>query len=125
VPRTLAPGAAWTDTIVSLTCRGEIPVTTTAVRRFTVALEHPPSGSVVIVVSHLSTVTMRGGVTHRGREVTLTGSGTRQFEDRYDAFTGVLRNRAAIMDMDLSVGVAGAPSRLHEHVDLKTVPTTS
>jgi hypothetical protein len=125
VPRTLAPGAMWTDTTVSVTCRGEIPVMTTAIRRFTVALEHPPSAPAVIVVSHLSTVTMRGEVTHRGRAVTLTGSGTRQFEDRYDAFTGVLKNRAAIMDMDLSVGVAGTPSRLHEHVDLKTVPAAS
>ncbi len=125
IPRTLAPGASWTDTTVSTTCRGEIPVTTTAIRRFTVALEHPPSAPAVIVVSHISTITMRGEVAHRGREVSLTGSGTRQFEDRYNAFTGVLENRAAIMDLDLSVGVAGAPSRLHEHIDLKTVPATS
>lgn len=124
VPRTLAPGATWTDTTVSTTCRGEIPVTTTAIRRFTVALEHPPSGPATIVVSHLSTLTMRGEVAHRGRQVSLTGTGTRQFEDRYDAFTGLLKNRAATMDMDLNVGVAGAPSTLHEHVDLKTVPVS-
>jgi hypothetical protein len=124
VPRTLAPGAEWTDTVSSVTCRGEIPVTTTSIRHFTVALEHPANGPTTIVVSHVTTVEMHGDVAHRGRGVSLTGSGTRQFEDRYDAFTGVLKSRAAIMDLNLSVGVAGAPSRLHEHVDLKTVPVT-
>jgi hypothetical protein len=124
VPRTLAPGAQWADTVSSTTCRGEIPVTTTAIRHFTVALEHPPSAPPVIVVSHLSTITMHGDAAHRGRGVQLTGSGTRQFEDRYDAFSGVLKNRAALTDVDLSVGVAGAASRLHEHVDIHTVPLT-
>ena len=124
IPRTLAPGASWTDTTMATTCRGEIPVTTTAVRHFTVSLEHPPSAPPVIVVSHLSTISMHGETSHRGRGVTLTGAGTRQYEDRYDAFTGVLKARAAIIDVDLTVGVAGAPSRLHEHVDEHAVPIT-
>jgi hypothetical protein len=121
IPRTLAPGASWTDTTMATTCRGEIPVTTTAVRHFTVSLEHSQSAP-VIVVSHLSTISMHGETSHRGRGVTLTGAGTRQYEDRYDAFTGVLKSRAAIIDIDLTVGVAGAPSRLHEHVDEHAVP---
>jgi hypothetical protein len=122
IPRTLAPGASWTDTTVATTCRGEIPVTTTAIRHFTVALEHPPSAPPVIVVSHLSTISLQGASARRARGVTLMGAGTRQYEDRYDAFTGVLRSRAAIFDVDLTVGVAGAPSRLHEHVDERAVP---
>jgi hypothetical protein len=122
IPRTLAPGASWTDTTMATTCRGEIPVTTTAIRHFTVALEHPASAPAVIVVSHLSTISLQGESSHRGRGVTLTGAGTRQYEDRYDAFTGVLKSRAAVIDIDLSVGVAGAPSRLHEHIDEHAVP---
>ena len=122
VPRTLAPGTSWTDTTVATNCRGEIPVTTTAIRHFTVALEHLPSGPPVIVVSHLSTIALQGENAHRARGVTLTGAGTRQYEDRYDAFTGVLKSRAAVIDIDLSIGVAGAPTRLHEHVDEHAVP---
>jgi hypothetical protein len=123
VPRTLAPGASWTDTTAATTCRGDIPVVSTAVRHFTVALEHPPSAPPVIVVSHLSVVRLHGEITHRGRAVTLTGSGSRRFEDRYDAFTGVLKSRAATTDADLTLAVAGAPpSQLREHVDIKTVP---
>ena len=122
IPRTLAPGASWTDTTMATTCRGEIPVTTTAIRHFTVALEHPPSAPAVIVVSHLSTISLQGASSRRARGVTLTGAGTRQYEDRYDAFTGVLKSRAAIIDVDLTVGVAGTPSRLHEHVDERAVP---
>jgi hypothetical protein len=122
VPRTLAPGASWTDTTTVTNCRGEIPVTTTSIRHFTVALEHPPSGVPVIVVSHLSTISLTGQSAHRGRGVTLTGAGTRQYEDRYDAFTGILKSRAAIIDVDLSIGVAGTASRLHEHVDEHAVP---
>ena len=97
-------------------------MTTTAIRHFTVALEHPSSAPPVIVVSHLSTISLHGGSAHRGRGVTLTGAGTRQYEDRYDAFTGVLKSRAAIIDVDLTIGVAGTPSRLHEHVDERAVP---
>jgi hypothetical protein len=122
VPRTLAPGASWTDTTVATTCRGEIPVTTTAIRHFTVALEHQGSAPPVIVVSHLSTIALHGEASHRGRGVTLTGAGTRQYEDRYDAFTGVLKSRSAVIDVDLSVGVAAVPSRLHEHVTERAVP---
>jgi len=122
IPRTLAPGASWTDTTTATTCRGEIPVTTTAIRHFTVALEHPPSGPPTIVVSHLSTISLQGESSRRTRGVTLTGAGTRQYEDRYDAFTGVLKSRAAVIDVDLSIGVAGTPSRLHEHVDERAVP---
>ena len=122
IPRTLAPGASWTDTTMATTCRGEIPVTTTAIRHFTVALEHPQSGPPAIVVSHLSTISMHGESARRARGVTLTGAGTRQYEDRYDAFTGVLKSRAAIIDVDLSIGVAGSTSRLHEHVDERAVP---
>jgi hypothetical protein len=122
IPRSLAPGASWTDTTNSTTCRGEIPVTTTAIRHFTVALEHPPSAPPVIVVSHLSTIALQGASSRRARGVTLTGAGTRQYEDRYDAFTGVLKSRSAIIDVDLTVGVAGAPSRLHEHIDERAVP---
>ena len=48
--------------------------------------------------------------------------GTRQYEDRYDAFTGILKSRAAVIDVDLAIGVAGSPSRLHEHVDERAVP---
>jgi hypothetical protein len=122
IPRTLAPGASWTDTTTATTCRGEIPVTTTAIRHFTVALEHPPSGPPTIVVSHLSTISLQGESSRRTRGVTLTGAGTRQYEDRYDAFTGILKSRAAIIDVDLTIGVAGSPSRLHEHVDERAVP---
>ena len=122
VPRTLAPGASWTDTTTATTCRGEIPVTTTAIRHFTVALEHPPSAPPAIVVSHLSTIALTGASTHRARGVTLTGAGTRQYEDRYDAFTGELKSREAIIDVDLSIGVAGVQNRLHEHVSEHAVP---
>jgi hypothetical protein len=122
VPRTLAPGASWTDTTMVTNCRGEIPVTTTAVRHFTVALEHPSSAPPVIVVSHLSTISLVGESSHRGRGVTLSGAGSRQYEDRYDAFTGVLKSRSATIDVDLSIGVAGAPNKLHEHVDERAVP---
>lgn len=122
IPRTLAPGASWTDTTVATTCRGEIPVTTTAIRHFTVALEHPPSGPPAIVVSHVSTIALQGESSRRTRGVTLTGAGTRQYEDRYDAFTGILKSRAATIDVDLSIGVAGATSRLHEHVDERAQP---
>jgi hypothetical protein len=124
IPRTLAPGATWTDTVSATSCRGEIPVTTTAVRQFTVALEHPPSGPPAIVVSHLSTITLHGEVARRGRTVALNGTGNRQYEDRYDAFTGVLKSRDARMDVDLSVGVAGAESRLHEHIAERVIPMT-
>lgn len=122
IPRTLAPGASWTDTTTATTCRGEIPVTTTAIRHFTVELEHTPSGPPTIVVSHLSTISLQGESSRRNRGVTLTGAGTRQYEDRYDAFTGILKSRAAVIDVDLTIGVAGAPSRLHEHVDERAVP---
>jgi hypothetical protein len=130
IPRTLAPGDSWIDTTTATTCRGDIPVTTVSIRHFTVTLERatapaPSSAPPVILVSHLSMVTMHGAVTHRGRAVTLTGSGSRHFDDRYDAFTGMLKSRTATTDNDITLAVAGAPpSQLREHVDIRTVPVT-
>jgi hypothetical protein len=123
IPRSLAPGASWTDTVVTTTCRGEIPVNTTAVRHFTVSLEHPAGQRApAILVVRQSTADLRGTALHRNQPVALHGSGTGSYQDHYDAFTGRLLSSAGASDVVVALGTTGRETTVHEHVEQRVTP---
>jgi hypothetical protein len=117
VPRSLAPGASWTDTVTTVTCRGDIPVTTTAVRHFSVMLDGP-----VIVVAHTTAAELSGSATKAGVRIELTGHGDGSTSQQYQPETGRLLGGLSTVDIDLRVGTAGHPVELKQHAETRVKP---
>ncbi len=75
VPASLAIGSTWRDTAAVTTCRGEIPVTSHAVREYIVEGPDTVAGVPAIRVRRLSTWTLGGSGTEGGQPVALSGTG--------------------------------------------------
>jgi hypothetical protein len=116
-PRSLVPGATWTDTVMTSTCRGEIPVTTTAVRHFTVT-----SDGAAILVAHTTSAELAGTTTKGGVRIELTGHGDGRANQRYQPQTGRLLDGLSTVDVDLRVGAAGHPVALTQHAETRVTP---
>jgi hypothetical protein len=123
VPRSLAPGATWSDTVTTVTCRGGIPVTTTSRRRFTVTLQPTPNRpeGAVLLVEHTTTAELRGS---KG-SVELNGHGNGRATQRYQVQTGRLLDGASTVDVDLHVGTAGHLVALTQHAETRVTPAGS
>jgi hypothetical protein len=117
VPRSLSPGAAWTDTVTTVACRGDIPVTTTAVRQFTVTRE-----GAAIVVAHTTAATLAGATTKGGVRIELTGRGDGQASLQYQAESGRLVGGTSTVDVALKVGAPGHPVALTQHAETRVTP---
>jgi hypothetical protein len=124
VPRSLSPGASWTDTVTTVTCRGGIPVTTTAQRRFTVTLEPAagrPEGAVVLV-AHTTSAELHGATNQHGISIALTGHGEGQASQRYQVQTGRLLSGLSTVDVDLQVGTTGHLVALKQRAETRVTP---
>jgi hypothetical protein len=124
VPRSLSPGASWIDTVTTVTCRGGIPVTTTARRHFTVTLEPTagrPEGAVVLV-AHTTSAELRGGTSQHGISIALTGHGEGQASQRYQVLTGQLLGGVSTVDVDLQVGTTGHLVALKQRAETRVTP---
>jgi hypothetical protein len=99
LPATLSVGTTWQDTVVTVTCRGELPLTSTAVRRYRVvgptswngrpALEVERSGTLTLA----STDTVGSGAVATGtstNRMSVTGTGTSASTLQVDPTTGLL-----------------------------------
>ena len=75
VPASLAVGARWRDTTAVGTCRGEIPVTTRAIREYLVEGPDSLAGAPAIRVRRTSTMTLGGSGTQGGEPVSVAGTG--------------------------------------------------
>ena len=75
VPQSLAVGSTWQDTATATTCRGEIPVTTHAIREYVVEGPDTLAGVPAIRVRRTSTLTLGGSGTQAGQPVALSGTG--------------------------------------------------
>jgi hypothetical protein len=124
IPRSLAPGATWTDTLVSTACRGAFPVRSSAVRRFRVTLERAPSNpeGVVIVVVHTTEAHLAGAGARDGSMVNLQGTRHAEARQQYDALVGQLLAGHVTSDLDLTVGSAGNAERVHQHAETTVIP---
>ena len=116
IPRSLAPGATWTDSLVATACRGRFPVRSLAVRRFQVALERAPSNpeGVVIVVAHTTEARVAGA--------DLTGTRHAAARQQYDALTGQLLSGRVTSDLDLTVASPDDARHVHEHAETTVRP---
>ena len=88
IPRPLVLGERWRDTTRSTVCRGDVPVTTTAVQQYTVRGADTFQGSPAVRVTRQSEITLAGSGTQAVQEVTLTGTGNARTELYLDPLTG-------------------------------------
>jgi hypothetical protein len=116
LPRSLAPGATWTDTLSTTACQDDFPIKSSAIRRFNVTLERAPANpeGVVVIVVHTT-------------EARLSGAnldGTRHLEARqqYDALTGQLLGARVTSDLDLTTRAPNASHRVHQHAETTVRP---
>jgi hypothetical protein len=75
VPASLTIGSTWRDTTAVVTCRGDIPVTTRAVREYVVEGRDSVAGAAAIRVRRTSTMTLGGRGTQGGEPVSVSGTG--------------------------------------------------
>jgi hypothetical protein len=116
VPRSLAPGATWSDTVTTVTCRGGIPVTTTARRRFSVTLD-----GAVVLVEHTTSAELHGTKS----SVELSGHGEGRARQHYQVETGRLLDGTSKVDIDLHVGTPGHLVALKQHAETQVTPSAA
>jgi hypothetical protein len=75
VPERVSVGSTWSDTVISTICRGGVPVTTTAVRQFTVRGLAPHVGTQALEVERRAELAVAGSGTQFGQSVSVTGQG--------------------------------------------------
>lgn len=110
-PRSLVAGASWTDTVTTETCRGDILLTTTAVRRFAVATD---AAGLIATVSHSTTAVLHGSAVDGGVDEDVSGEGTGERAARYDIVTGSLLGSDAQQELELTVRSGARTTRLHQ-----------
>jgi hypothetical protein len=104
LPTTLAVGATWQDTVATVTCRGDLPITSTAVRRYRLvgpttwngrpALEVERTGTMALASptdtsKDTSTTSTSAAGTNTNR-MSVTGTGTSTTTLQIDPATGLL-----------------------------------
>ena len=74
-PATIAAGAQWKDTTTTITCRGEVTVSTTAVNSYRMDGPENQRGTPALRITRSSEFTIRGTGRESGRSVALAGGG--------------------------------------------------
>jgi hypothetical protein len=90
-PPTMEIGTTWQDTVSTVTCRGDVPITSTAVRRYRVVANTTWNSRPALQVERTGTTTLSspdsGSIASR---VTVAGTGTSTGALYVDPGTGIL-----------------------------------
>jgi hypothetical protein len=124
VPRSLAPGATWSDSLVTTVCRGSLAVASAAVRRFTVSLIRAPAdpAGVEILVTHTTVAHLHGAGAMDDAATTIEGDRHATAEQRYDALTGRLIAGETRSDLELHTDGPTQHSVIHQHATTTVKP---
>jgi hypothetical protein len=74
-PETMTAGTQWRDTTTTLTCRGDVAVSTTSINSYRVDGTENHRGTPALRVTRTSEVSIRGSGRESGRSVSLAGGG--------------------------------------------------
>ncbi|HEX6057414.1 MAG TPA: hypothetical protein VFZ11_00250 [Gemmatimonadaceae bacterium] len=102
-PSQLAVGTTWSDSTVTTVCRGEVPVTTTAIRRFTVLGSARVGGGETVAIERTSAITIAGSAQLRGRTVAVSGTGTGRTTFYASVERGALLGADGSYETDLTI----------------------
>jgi hypothetical protein len=103
MPPALTSGATWQDTVRSTVCRGDVPLTSTAIHSYIVIGGDTAAGASVVRVSRTSTISIAGAGSGRRGAVTITGTGTGRGDLWLDPVSGRLVRSTAEATTDLDV----------------------
>jgi hypothetical protein len=103
-PGSLAMGTTWSDTLTTVTCRGDLPITTTAVRNYRVLGQTTWNGRPALEIERKGTITLASadsGVA--ARRIKITGSGAASSTLRIDPATGLLLTGSSSQQASLTI----------------------
>ncbi|HEX5581684.1 MAG TPA: hypothetical protein VFX39_08915, partial [Gemmatimonadaceae bacterium] len=112
VPARLAPGARWTDSVTTTTCRGGVLLNTTTVHSYVVAGPAERSGTPAMRVDRTTTIAVRGEGEQARERVTIAGQGTGGGTLYLDPATGRLLDLRAENRLELTFSGAGRTERV-------------
>jgi hypothetical protein len=99
LPAAISPGEVWSDTVVSATCRGRMPVTTTAIRQYRAVTDTVWEGMGALLLTRADSLLIEsrpgsqpGSVSSSDTAASMraTGTGRAEFTLYVDPSSGVL-----------------------------------
>jgi hypothetical protein len=118
VPRSLTPGASWSDSLETDGCQDAMAVRTRAVRHFTVTLERgaTPRKGLVVVVLHDTRATVASDTADTHGRPMVEGVRRTKARQDYDPRTGAYLDGAVETTIDLDVARSHVRQVLHTRV---------
>ena len=102
-PASLTIGTTWSDTATTTICRGEVPITTTAVRRYAVVGSTRLAGADAVAIERTSEITIAGRARLRGRLVAVSGTGRGRTTFYASVARGALLGADGAYDAELTI----------------------
>jgi hypothetical protein len=90
LPATLSAGSVWRDTATMVTCRGQVPLTTTLVREYRVVGPTTWSEAPALQIERRTTTSLEGTGSQGGQTISVSGNGSSTATLYVDRTTAVL-----------------------------------
>lgn len=107
LPARLVPGASWSETVTTTSCRGGVVLTTTADHRYVVQDSIALDGRSAVRIARATTYRVTGAGAQAGVPVQVQGDGTGEGELRVDVSAGELLTTTARSTLRLTFSGAG------------------
>jgi hypothetical protein len=124
LPEGISPKEGWTDTVTTTTCRGRMPLVTTATRQYRAITDTVWRGQPALLIARTDSLAIRSrvdssadttGVSHDSTDtMEATGSGHGEFTLYVDPHTGVLLEATGASRTDILVTTASSRFPFHE-----------
>jgi hypothetical protein len=112
LPARLETGQTWRDSLTTITCRGDIPITNRIEHRYEVEGRDTYSGIVAVRLRRSARTMLEGSASPRGVAVSLTGEGNGDTRLWVDAATGRLLGATGEATTRLTLEAAGTSRTL-------------
>lgn len=126
-PSPLRVGQTWEDSATSTVCRGDVPLTTRALHRYTVAGAVLYEGAEALHLTRSSTIALSGEGAQRGVALAVAGQGSASADLFLDPTAGRFLGGLAESDVELTVTIPDrGPQRFRQRTRtrIETAPLT-
>ena len=126
-PSPLRVGQTWVDSATSTICRGDVPLTTRSLHRYTVAGAVLYEGAEALHLTRSSTIAMSGEGAQRGVALAVAGQGSGSADLFLDPGAGRFLGGLSESDVELTVTIPDrGPQRFRQRTRtrIETVPLT-
>lgn len=115
VPASVSIGSTWEDTVVTTTCRGDLPITTTSARHYTLDGTATWNGRNALRITRSTATAVRSDTT-TGRAFGVVGQGSGTATLLVDPATATLFQSTGTAQAELTIGTARAKTVFHQQV---------